>query len=89
MVTLFGRHPIDDYGTWRKVFDEYYPVRKQAGVVHEVVYRSVDNPNDITMLFDFETIESARAFPNIGELRAAFRKAGSIGTPLLWFAAKA
>jgi hypothetical protein len=74
MVTLFGRHPIGDYGAWRKVFDEYYPVRKQAGVVQEVVYQSVDDPNDITMLFVFETIESARAFPNNAELRPFVRQ---------------
>lgn len=88
MVTLFGRHRVGDDEAWRKVFDEYYPVRKHAGVVHEVVFQSVDDPNDITMMFDFETIDSARAFPNNGELRAAYRKAGSIGTPLMWFATK-
>ncbi|MCP4779922.1 MAG: cyclase [Hyphomicrobium sp.] len=89
MVTLFGRHPVADYKAWRKVFDEFYPTRKRVGVIREVVYRSADDPNDITMLFDFATIEEARAFPNNDELRAAMHMAGSIGAPTIWFAMKA
>ncbi len=88
MVTLFGRHPVSDYAAWRKVYDEYFPTRHQLGVTGEAVYQSADDPNDITVTFDFTTIEAARAFYNNEQLRAATQKAGVIGDPAVWIATK-
>jgi quinol monooxygenase YgiN len=89
MVTMFSRHPVADYAAWRKVFDEARPTRESAGVVREAVYRSADDPNQVTLVLDFETIEAARAFPDNPALRAAFQEAGSVGPPTDWFAEKA
>ena len=88
MATMFSRHRVSDYEAWCKVTDEYRQARKQAGVTAEALYRSADDPNDITWIFDFETIEAARAFPDNEELRAAYQQAGSIGPPTNWFATK-
>lgn len=88
MVTLFVRHSVSDYGAWRKVYDEFFETRKQAGVTGEGVYQSVDDPNDVTLMLGFEIIEAARAFPENQKLEAAYRQAGSIGAPAIWFAAK-
>ncbi len=88
MVTMFVRHRVADYKAWRKVLDEYHPARQRAGVIGEEIYQSADDPNDITLLFEFATIEAARAFPENEELQTAYRKAGSIGPPSSWFATK-
>ena len=88
MVSLFVRHSVSDYETWRKVYDEFFETRKQAGVTGEAVYQSVDDPNEITLVLDFETIETARAFPENTKLEAAYQQAGSLGAPAIWFATK-
>ena len=88
MVTLFVRHAVGDYDAWRKVYDDYFETRKQAGVTGEAVYRSVDDANEVTLVLDFETIETARAFPENPKLEAAYQQAGSVAPPTLWFASK-
>ena len=88
MVTLFARHSVSDYQAWRKVYDDFFETRKQAGVTGEGVYQSTDDPNDVTLMLDFETIEAARAIPENPKLEAAYRQAGSTGAPTVWFATK-
>lgn len=88
MATLFARHGVGDYEAWRQVFDEYQETRKQVGVTSEAVYRSADNSNQITLVMEFESMEAARAFPDNQDLRTAYQRAGSVGTPTLWFAEK-
>jgi len=88
MATLFVRHSVSDYEAWRKVYDEFFEARKGAGVTGEAVYRSVDDPNEVTLVLDFQTIEAAHAFPNDQKLEAAYRQAGSLGAPAIWVGIK-
>ena len=49
MTTMFVRHTVTDYKTWRKAYDDFAPVQKAKGVTAEAVYRAVENPNDIRL----------------------------------------
>lgn len=88
MATMFVRHLVEDYESWREVFDDFFATRQEAGVTTEAVYRSADEPNEITLVLDFAELETARSFPENEKLQAAFEKAGSIGPPTIWFATK-
>ncbi|RFB88494.1 cyclase [Rhizobium leguminosarum bv. trifolii] len=89
MTTLFVRHEVSDYAAWRKIYDAFHQVQKANGVTAEAVYRATDNPNDITVTHEFATLEAAQAFSKLEELKAAMRKGGALGTPIVWFANKA
>ena len=86
MPIMFVRHPVEDYSDWRKVFDAFYETRKEAGVTGEAIYRSVDDPNDVTLAMEFASIEDARAFPQNEKLKGAYEQAHSIGAPTIWYA---
>ncbi|ARM92442.1 hypothetical protein RHEC894_PE00419 (plasmid) [Rhizobium sp. CIAT894] len=88
MTTLFVRHEVSDYATWRKIYDAFHSVQKANGVMAEAVYRATDNPNDITVTHEFATLEAAQAFGKLEELKAAMQKGGVLGTPTVWFANK-
>ncbi len=88
MINLFVRHTVADYPTWRKNYDEFAPIQKQMGVKSQAVYQSLDNPNDVTVTHEFDTLEEARALINSAELRAGMQKAGVTGEPTVWFAKK-
>jgi len=60
-VRMFVRHEVADYGTWRKSFDAFAPVQKKAGVTYKAVYQSADDPNDVTVIHDFHSLEEAKA----------------------------
>jgi hypothetical protein len=53
---------VDDYDTWKAMFDEDPAGRKQSGATGHVVSRAVDNPNEGFVRVDFPSVEQAKAF---------------------------
>jgi hypothetical protein len=89
MTTLFVRHEVGDYGTWRRIYDGFEPTQKALGVLDQAVYQSIDDPNDVTVRHEFATLEAAQAFGASPELRAAMHDAGVEGAPTIWFTTRA
>jgi hypothetical protein len=88
MVTLFVRHTVSNYETWRQVYDDFAPTRQAMGVTADAVYRGVANTNDVTVAHEFERLEIARAFLASEELGKAMKNAGVVGSPTIWFATR-
>lgn len=89
MITLFVRHEVSDYETWRKVYDTFRTIQTANGVTAAAVYQAADNPNDVTISHEFTTIEAAQAFGQLAELRAIMRTGGVLGAPSVWVTEKA
>ena len=87
-VRMFVRHEVADYGAWRKAYDAFAPTQKKLGVINQAVYQSTDNPNDVTVIHDFHSIEKAKAFAASPELKAAMDKSGVKGAPQIWYTTK-
>ena len=85
MVRLFIRHNVEDYQAWRKAYDEFDQQRRSMGVSGDAVFRSIDDPNDVTVWHDFEIAEVARAFASSDALRNVMQRAGVQGEPQIWF----
>jgi hypothetical protein len=88
VVTMFVRHTVSNYQSWRKLYDGFALVQKAKGVTAEAVYQAVDNSNDVTVTHDFATLETAQAFAKSEELRKAMQSAGIVGAPTIWFTNK-
>jgi len=89
MVTLFVRHTVSDYKTWRKIYDDFAPIQKAKGVEAQAVYQAADNPNDITVTHIFASGDAAQAFLKSEELKKAMQSAGVVGAPTIWITNKA
>jgi len=89
MTRLFVRHKVQDYGTWRQAYDEFDAERRSMGVRAHAVYRSIEDPNDITVSHDFDNPGEAKEFASSDNLREAMQKAGVVGQPEIWFVSKA
>jgi ABC-type sugar transport system substrate-binding protein len=87
-VRMFVRHEVADYGVWRKTYDAFAPTQKKLGVVYKAVYQSTDDPNDVTVIHDFHSLEKAKAFAASAELKAAMEKSGVKGAPQIWYTTK-
>ena len=79
-------HPVKDFDTWKSLFDQYEPIRKEAGERSAVVLRDADDPNMVTIINTWDTIETAQAFFNREELKAAMGEAGVTAPPVFIFA---
>lgn len=88
MATLFLRHRVRDYHEWRSVYDRYGAFQKEHGITSATVYRGEDEPNDVTVMHEFATLEAARAFAGNSDLKSAMATAGVVGEPLFWITAK-
>jgi quinol monooxygenase YgiN len=85
MIRLFVRHSVADFPTWRQAYDDFDAERQGMGVTGHAVFQSADDPNDVTIFHDFESMETAQAFMASARLRAVMEKAGVSGEPSIWF----
>jgi len=53
---------VDDYDTWKAMFDDDPVGRREAGATGHVVSRAVDNPNEGFVRVEFPSVEQAKAF---------------------------
>lgn len=83
-VQLIVRHSVTDYAAWRKVYDGFNATQKKMGVAAQAVYQSVDDPNDVTVMHQFATLDAAREFLSSSELRSTMQSAGVAGMPQIW-----
>ena len=88
-VRMFVHHEVSDYAAWRKVYNDFDATRRKMGVTAQAVYRSIDNPNDVTVTHDFRSAEKAKTFAASAELKTAMEKAGVKGAPQIWLTTKA
>jgi len=81
MVYLLVSHKVKDYAKWKPAFDEHGDFRKANGSKGGRIFRSTEDPNRLTVLFEWESADKAREFAQSPELRAAMEEAGVIGQP--------
>ena len=89
MIRMFVRHPVEDFATWKSAYDDFDDERRGMGVIDHAVFKSTEDPNDVTVTHDFETLEAARNFVESDRLREVMSQAGVAGEPTVWFTSPA
>jgi hypothetical protein len=79
MITTAIRHSVSDYGQWKTVYDTFTPT--SVGAKFAKVNRSVEDPNLVTVVAGFDTLELAQAFLANPNLEAKMTEAGIVGSP--------
>ena len=82
-------HTVKHFGAWKSVFDQFEPMRKEAGERSAVVLRHADDSNMVTVINTWDTIETAQAFFSREELKSAMGDAGVTAPPTFVFANEA
>ncbi len=78
MTTLAVRQSVQDYDSWKTVFDGHEPVRRSHGATGHRVLRA---GNDVLVLIEFPDESGAQSFGADLSLRDAMHDAGVVGTP--------
>ncbi|WP_336359921.1 antibiotic biosynthesis monooxygenase [Haladaptatus sp. ZSTT2] len=81
MAHMLVHHRVKDYPTWKKTFDEHAATRKKNGERSHELFCSDDDPNDVTILMEFDTEAHARGFAESDDLRQVMERAGVVGKP--------
>ncbi len=81
MTSVLIKHPVEDYAKWKDAFDSFLDNRKAGGEKSYTICRPIDEPNNIVILFEWNSIENAQAFLDSQDLKEAMQKAGVTGPP--------
>lgn len=81
MTTVLIKHPVEDYAKWKDAFDAFIDNRKAAGEQSYHIYRTINNQNNLVIVFEWDNAENAITFLQSDELKAAMQQAGVAGPP--------
>jgi len=84
MPCLLIRHTVQDYSTWKAVFDEQADVRRANGSQGGRLFRSTES-GEVLVLLEWDDLERARLFADSDDLREAMARAGVTDRPDIWF----
>ncbi len=85
MASMLIQHKIKDYAEWKKAFDSNASLRTSSGEISAHIFRDASDPNSITVLNKWNSMENAQKFAHSPELKAAMEKAGVVGQPSVFF----
>jgi len=85
MTTMIVQHGVSDYSVWRPIFDGHGATRASHGGTSVQVFRGATDPNSITAVMEFPTLEAAQAFASDPSLKEAMTKGGVTGPPQISF----
>ena len=77
MHILRVEHPVADFAVWKRAFDSDPARRQDSGVRRYRVSRAVDDPRQVTVDLEFDSLVAAEAF--LATLRTVWsRVAGTL-----------
>jgi heme-degrading monooxygenase HmoA len=79
MIVVAIRHPVADYEAWKAVYDTRHP--GTFGAKFARVNRGVDDPDTVTVVAGFDSVEEATAMTESPDLKAAMNQAGVTASP--------
>ena len=89
MLHVLARHKVEDYSAWKRTFDAAADLRRKSGEQSFLILHPNGDPNDLVLLFEWDTAVNARKFMESKELRQAMQESGVIGTPAIELLEKA
>ena len=81
MLKVMTKFKVNDFTRWQAGFKDGEGMRMDAGSIGAQVFQSVEDPNTVTVIMDWDDKEKAMAFSRSPELREAQQKSGVISIP--------
>jgi len=85
MAGMLVQHKVKDFANWKKVYDSQAALRASSGELSDQIYHNASDPNQLILVFKWNSVENAQKFAQSPELKAAMEKAGVAGPPTITF----
>jgi hypothetical protein len=82
---LLIRHKVKDYAAWKATFDEFIETRRAGGEKSWQIWHPQDDPSNLVVLFEWDSIGNARAFLANPDLKGAMEAGGVVEPPEAYF----
>jgi len=78
MAFVLVRHKVKDYLQWKFAFVEHAIARKVTGSQGGQLFRNQDDPAEVLILMEWDSLDNARRFVGSQDLKEAMERAGAI-----------
>lgn len=85
MNYLLIRHRVQDCQQWKKGFDQSEELRHEYGIGHGWINRNMDDPNEIVLMIEIESVARTREFFTVPEIRQLIDSATIVGNMEMTF----
>ena len=83
MIYVLLSHPVQDFDTWRPVFDSDQARAAAAGIRNVKLLRGLENPNEVSIFCSVPSKEALDSFVNDPTLPELMKKAGVLAPPTI------
>lgn len=80
MYVVAIHHAVQDFEKWKLIYDTHPPTVGWGGAFARV-HRGVDDPNLVTVLAGFDSLDALKAMAFSPGLKNGMQKAGVLGEP--------
>ena len=81
MALLTVQLTVQDFTTWRSVYDSLDEVQRDWGVTEASVHQMASAPDVVLVIRHFATVAQALGFLTSREIQSAFQRSGVEGEP--------
>ena len=85
MTTILVRHRVQNFAEWKSTYDTLDSFHKSNRVKSAQIFRNADDPNEVVVLTEMESLDDARKFAKSEGLKDAMQKAGVADEPDVYF----
>ena len=85
MSYVIVHHMVEDFARWKPFFDGDADARRAHGSQGCQLMRGADNPNEVVIVFKWDSLENARRFTQMPALREIMQQAGVVTMPDFYF----
>lgn len=89
MATVIARLPVEDFDTWHAEYQRMHEVRQQHGERGRTLYRDVDDPDTVVVVFDWDTVDNAKGYFDSAALRDSVQRAHGRTSPTVHYLTRA
>ncbi len=86
MATVFIRHPVADFDSWRPHYDEGAHHRDEAGLTEVGVFQDASDPNSVLVVWNTDNVDGFEAMLADEDLKQKMQDAGVLASPEVWIA---
>lgn len=83
MAYVLTQFTVEDFMTWKVVFDEFVPIRKRYSSKGARAFRVLGDPKAVVVLTEFEDLDRAVEMYASKDFKDAILRAGVIGTEVV------
>ncbi|HVN74054.1 MAG TPA: hypothetical protein VMT44_05625 [Methanoregula sp.] len=81
MPHMMVHHKVRDFAAWKPFFDRHESTRKAGGSKGARVFQNAEDPTDVFILMEWDSVENAKKFGMSADLKKVMEQGGVIGAP--------